>query len=84
MSLVFALETNRIQISSTNENKTLSILESLGFALGISLPLGIITTLEFLNLLVTQNDSLHPLNFVNIYRQDKKVNQINWINQEQY
>ena len=45
VSLGFALGTNRLGISFTNSNNILGMLESLGFASGLSLPLGIITTL---------------------------------------
>ena len=37
--------TNWLGVSFTNSNNTLGMLESLGFASGLSLPLGIITTL---------------------------------------
>ena len=45
VSLGFALGTNRLGGSFTNSNNTLGMLESLGFASGLSFPLGIITTL---------------------------------------
>ena len=43
--LDFTLDTNRLGESFTNSNDTHSMLESLGFASRLSLPLGIITTL---------------------------------------